>query len=92
MKLKRTFCFKKLRNNIICLDNNSYEYTTLKDSVLLNYMIAAAARYNVSISAFKVSEYTDDGYVTVIGYKKDFILFVADVLSQFSDSLVNCQI
>lgn len=92
MKLKRTFCFKKLKNNIRCLDNDSYEYTTLKDSVLLNYMIAAAARHNVSISSFRVSEYTDDGYVVVIGHKKDFILFIADVLSQFSDSLVNCQI
>jgi hypothetical protein len=55
-------------------------------------MIAAAARHNVSISSFRVSEYTDDGYVVVIGHKKDFILFIADVLSQFSDSLVNCQI
>lgn len=97
MKLKRTFKFKKVKNNMTirkgaCFLDDTYEYTVVKDSSLLSFAISAAARNNASICAFVVSEYTDEGYITLWAHKKDFTNFVAEILEQFTDYILTCQI
>ncbi|MGN0992801.1 MAG: hypothetical protein ACI4PE_02575 [Bacilli bacterium] len=97
IKLKRTFRFKKVKNNMVIRKGASflddqYEYTTIKDSSLLSYMIVAAARNDLEICAFAISEYTEEGYVQVYGSKKDFINFIAEILEQFTDYISTCQL
>lgn len=52
IKLKRTFRFRKIKKNLIVrkgtsILDDSCEYTILKDSSLLSFIIAAAAQKDI---------------------------------------------
>jgi hypothetical protein len=91
IKLKRTFKFKKVRKNIQVNNDNTYEFTTIKDSFILRYAIAAALNKDIKICEFACSEYSDEGFITVYSTHEDFISFIADLLDTFADYIITCQ-
>lgn len=97
IKLKRTFRFRKIKKNLIVkkgtsILDDSCEYTILKDSSLLSFIIAVAAQKDIQICSFACSEYTDEGYITVYSTKNDFLALVAEILDKYADYISTCQI
>ena len=97
IKLKRTFRFRKIKKNLIVrkgtsILDDSCEYTILKDSSLLSFIIAAAAQKDIQICSFACSEYPDDGSITVYSTKNDCLARVAEILDKYADYISTCQI